>query len=658
MNDPNATIEPIRKHTEPDQGQTIPGKRFCVEGNHHNNTIDLILGRYKVLSKLGIGAMGVVYKCFDNETQKEVAIKVLKPEISHDQDVIADVIRNFQLVENLNHPHIANIKQLTKDPPTGNYYLIMEYVSGITLTEYMNNNTVSREQKKTILQQIASALDFIHSRKLIHRDIKPDNIMISINGEAKILDLGIATPLIDTKYEQTDTSFCGTAHYIAPELWMKDESSKISSAVDLYSFAVIVFEWFYGVKPFNGNSLDELKTNVLFRNPAFPIQANLHDKKVLQKALARNPEARYTTCEQFITSIFTASFKISKQTAITAFIILLLSSTLLYFICKDKNEEQNLNPIPIPPVPAGQEETDIKKQEAAPAEQQQEDIPQNDNETAPSKAKPKPVLPKPVLPKSSDTAPKRLEPVKKTPQKQIIKMKKSPRLLIRCGEKIRNLKCDTTLSQGLLQEMALNYGFRTINPEYVKNKNQYDFVIDVRFSGVYELQTFSFNKKLKLNKFTLGADINATTPNGDLIAQVTLPSQTYSIGKISDPQEALRDAMRRRIVAKDNASFHNVLLQILGQWYNEIEEGMTITLTLLNSENLISDIEANALEIIKKKNLVQDYTIRGQDENGTVTIDITSRLQAFDLAKIVVVLTRNQLKIKSSEYNKITLERK
>ena len=418
MNDPNATIEPIRKHTEPDQGQTIPGKRFCAEGNHHNNTIDLILGRYKVLSKLGIGAMGIVYKCFDNETQKEVAIKVLKPEISHDPDVIADVIRNFQLVENLNHPHIANIKQLTKDPPTGNYYLIMEYVSGITLTEYMNNNTVSREQKKTILQQIASALDFIHSRKLIHRDIKPDNIMISINGEAKILDLGIATPLIDTKYEQTDTSFCGTAHYIAPELWRKDESSKISSAVDLYSFAVIVFEWFYGVKPFNGNSLDELKTNVPFRNPAFPIQANLHDKKVLQKALARNPEARYTTCEQFIIDFFTPSFNLSRQTAITAIIILLLSAALLYFICKDKSPGQEIkqsDPEPPTSQPPTHQPATTQQPTHQPATQQQPKQPQEE--------KTKTDIATTSSGDALATEPKKLRPVKSSSQKQIIKMR-------------------------------------------------------------------------------------------------------------------------------------------------------------------------------------------------------------------------------------------
>lgn len=552
---------------------------------------DTILGRFKVLAVLGRGAMGIVYKCFDETSGTEVAIKALPPELVCSVREIENIKANFQLVHNLHHPNIASLKFLEQDQGTGNYYLIMEYVPGITLTEYMKNNTPSHADQVKILSQIATALDFVHSKRLIHRDIKPDNIMITFDGDAKILDFGIAAKLAATPYEQTDDAFCGTAHYIAPELWFKNESYRITSAVDRYSLGVIVFEWVYGKRPFTGASNEELKEKIAKGNIAFSYKANIHKWLVLKKALAKNPEKRYATCTEFINNFFTVPWYLSPKFLISAAGILAIG-IIIFCIASFRTPSIDASA----EIPSGNEDN-------------------------------------------------------------VVNSKKSPRLLIKCRENIRNLKTDN-LSQGLLQELALSYGFQTINPEYVKDKSSYDFVIDVRFSGAYRLETFSFNKNLKLHAFSLGGDMSATYPNGNLIAQVTLPSKDFRIGRIGDPQEALRESMRRRIVSKEDTSFHNILLNILSQWGREIKQGMAITITLENAGDMTEKVKKDILTVLQKKNLLSDFMIRSQDANGNVMIDVKSKMQSMDIANLFVILSNKKLKIKTVEYGKIILERK
>ena len=114
--------------------------------------------------------MGVVYKCFDEVAGIEVALKTLPPELSDNTLEMEAFKNNFQLIHNLHHPNIVNLHQLVQDPQTRGYYLIMEYIQGVKLTEYMQNNC-SRDQKKNILLQAAETLDFVHKQKFIHQDI-------------------------------------------------------------------------------------------------------------------------------------------------------------------------------------------------------------------------------------------------------------------------------------------------------------------------------------------------------------------------------------------------------------------------------------------------------------------------------------------------------
>lgn len=594
MNDADReTIAPQKRCSQVSAEQTLKGYRNRREEGDFA-VGDVILDRYKVLALLGRGGMGIVYKCFDEIAGVEVAIKMLPAELADNASEMESFRENFRLMHDLHHPNIANLNQLAKDPQSGSYYLVMEYIQGVTLTEYMKNNNCSCIQKKKILLQIAETLDFVHHKMLVHRDIKPDNIMITADGSAKILDFGIAAKLADKVYPQ-GKEFCGSLFYIAPELWMKDQSAAVSSAVDRYALAVIVFEWTYGHHPFSNGTAEELQRNILQGNIAFPLKADLREKAVLKKALSTFPADRYMSCSEFIKAFFASPFYLTRKfvfAAAAVFAVCVCAAAVFFIKHADNNK--------------------VVVIQAPPA----------------------------------DTA-----------EKDVVNRKRSPRLLIRSEENIRNIKSER-LSQGLLQELALSYGFQTINPEYVKSSDAYDFVIDVRFNGAYRLETFSFNKNLKLHAFSIGADMSATYPNGNLISQVTLPSQDFRIGKIGDPVEALRSCMHRRINSKEDVSFHNMMLQILERWCREIEQGMPISVTLRKSGDILDDIKVDVLGVLKSKNLLSDYIIRTQDADGNVTIDVSSKLQSMDIARLFVTLSGKKLKINSSVYGKIILERK
>ena len=186
MDDLDKTMAPRREHTNSGADDvTMPGKRdrkpdgrFAVG--------DLIVNRYKVLAELGQGGMGVVYKCFDETAGIAVALKALPPELSHNTLEMEDIKDNFQLVAKLVHQNIAISKNLEKDNANGNYYLIMECVEGEDLRRWLKRKRKDGELKLEdvlpIIQQVASALDYAHEMKIMHRDIKPGNIMINPFG--------------------------------------------------------------------------------------------------------------------------------------------------------------------------------------------------------------------------------------------------------------------------------------------------------------------------------------------------------------------------------------------------------------------------------------------------------------------------------------------
>lgn len=202
-------------------------------GGHSQVTTELtvgtlIAGQYRVESILGRGGMGVVYKCFDTVGKVHVAVKTLAPELSGSLAEMKRLEKNFGLVYNLTHSNIARYNALVQDKNNGLYYLIMEFVDGVELREYLENekenNNFSEALVIKLVKQIADALDYAHSQKILHRDIKPGNIMVDKNGNVKLLDFGLAAQIHSTmsrvSQQKLDTS--GTLPYMAPEQWCGD----------------------------------------------------------------------------------------------------------------------------------------------------------------------------------------------------------------------------------------------------------------------------------------------------------------------------------------------------------------------------------------------------------------------------------------------------
>ena len=303
--DLDKTIPPQRERVEPDAGATIPGRRDRKPDGRFE-VGDLILGRYKVLSELGQGGMGVVYKCLDETAGVVIALKAIPPELSRNTIEMEDVKDNFQLVSKLVHQNIAISKNLEKDNTTGNYYLIMECVEGEDLRRWIKRkrreNTLTMESFLPVIRQVAAALDYAHDEKIIHRDIKPGNIMIDAEGHVKVLDFGLAAQ-IHTSLTRVSMAYhgtSGTAPYMAPEQW---RGRAQGAAADQYALAVMTYEVLAGYLPFDSADVSVLREAVL-NETAEPIQGIPgYVQQALARAMSKNPADRFSSCADFAAAL-------------------------------------------------------------------------------------------------------------------------------------------------------------------------------------------------------------------------------------------------------------------------------------------------------------------------------------------------------------------
>ena len=271
MDDMDKTMAPQRQHEHnyaADEA-TMPGRRDRKPDGRFQIG-DLIKNRYKVLAELGQGGMGVVYKCFDEDAGIQVALKALPPELSHNTLEMEDIKENFQLVHNLHHPNIAAYNNLEKDHTNGNYYLIMECCEGEDLRRWIKRKHWEQDLTVAdvlpILKQIAGALDYAHSMKIIHRDIKPGNIMIDAAGNIKVLDFGLAAQ-IHTSMTRVSMAYhgtSGTGPYMAPEQW---RGKRQNASADQYALAVLTYEMLSGNLPFESPDPAVLREVVLNETP-------------------------------------------------------------------------------------------------------------------------------------------------------------------------------------------------------------------------------------------------------------------------------------------------------------------------------------------------------------------------------------------------------
>jgi eukaryotic-like serine/threonine-protein kinase len=274
----------------------------------------LVDGRYAVESELGHGGMGIVYLARDVGLGRRVALKFLSPEIARDEPTLERFRREANALASIRHENVVQVYAFGRHEES--FFFAMEYIAGKNLEEivgaYTANRTfVSVRLAITILESVASGLDALHAGGLVHRDVKPANIVIEERtGRAVLLDLGLAKPL-SWSATKTSTELSGSPPYMAPEQIRLGRSSEgPSSTVDIYSLGCTAYEILTGAPPYVGDSLyDTLHMHVTAPIPAASsVRAELRDlDRALATALAKDPRTRYASCGEFAAALRSAA---------------------------------------------------------------------------------------------------------------------------------------------------------------------------------------------------------------------------------------------------------------------------------------------------------------------------------------------------------------
>jgi serine/threonine-protein kinase len=269
---------------------TAEGVRAAALGPRVGGTF---AGRYDVLSVLGRGGMGSVYQVLDRELDEEVALKVLTPEsFAEGTQAVQTLKQEIRLARKITHPNVVRTHDLGE--AEGIRFLTMEYVAGMTLRELLDRRgTVALAPGLQISKQLCRGLSAVHEAGIIHRDIKPQNIMVLPNGVVKLMDFGIARTAEGGEHPSSDGQTVGTPYYMSPEQAMGRE---LDARSDLYTVGVVLFELFTGQRPFPGKEAAEVMHKHVSAEPPRPtsIRPDLPEllEKVVLACLAKRPERR------------------------------------------------------------------------------------------------------------------------------------------------------------------------------------------------------------------------------------------------------------------------------------------------------------------------------------------------------------------------------
>ena len=261
--------------------------------------------RYEIIKSIGEGGMANVYLAKDTILDREVAVKVLRGDLSTDEKFIRRFQREALSVSNLSHPNIVEVYDVGEED--GQYYIVMEYIEGKTLKQLLNKRgALTLPEVIDIMTQLTDGLAHAHEAYIIHRDIKPQNIMIEDNGTIKITDFGIAMAVNATQFTQTN-SVMGTVHYLPPEQ-ANGKGATVKS--DIYSLGILMYELLTGSVPFKGDNAVEIALkhmkeklpSIRKQNPLIPQSV----ENIVIKACAKNPRNRYDTVKEMHDDIVTA----------------------------------------------------------------------------------------------------------------------------------------------------------------------------------------------------------------------------------------------------------------------------------------------------------------------------------------------------------------
>jgi serine/threonine protein kinase len=268
-------------------------------------TGQLLADRYRLTRRIAVGGMGEVWEGADQRLDRRVAVKVLKAELSGDPEFLHRFRTEARMTASLNHPGIASVHDYGEtasipDGPEDTAYLVMELVEGEPLATIISRGRLTAEVTLDLLEQTGNALQAAHERGLVHRDVKPGNIMVTPSGKVKITDFGIAKA-VDAAPVTRSGMVMGTAHYIAPEQALGGEAEPAS---DVYSLAVCGYECLAGHRPFlSDNAVTVAMMHIRDIAPPLPPDVPPGARTLIEATLVKDPRQRYRTGGEFAAAV-------------------------------------------------------------------------------------------------------------------------------------------------------------------------------------------------------------------------------------------------------------------------------------------------------------------------------------------------------------------
>jgi serine/threonine protein kinase len=250
------------------------------------------ISHYKILAKLGEGGMGVVYKAEDTKLKRIVALKFLPPAMTRDEDAKQRFMHEARAASALQHNNVSTIHEIN-ETEDGQMYICMDYYAGEALNAKIKRGPIQIGEAVNIAMQIAQGLDKAHKKSIVHRDIKPGNVVLSEDGVVKIVDFGLAKLAGQSKITKEESTL-GTTAYMSPE---QTEGKEADHRSDIWSLGVILYELITGKRPFTGQYDQAVIYAIRNEDPA-PVTGlrtgvPMELERIIQKAMNKNPEERY-----------------------------------------------------------------------------------------------------------------------------------------------------------------------------------------------------------------------------------------------------------------------------------------------------------------------------------------------------------------------------